>query len=102
MKRRSYAKKRDANEPAIVDALEAAGAFVKRTDDPADLLVLFSGKWFVLEVKTPHGKLTPDQEAFHRLHPGAVPIVTTQNEALAAVGADAMVPVRLAVRERRQ
>ena len=50
-----YARKRDANEKAIVRALEAAGASVTRLGDPGvpDLLVGYAGSTFLLEVKLP-------------------------------------------------
>jgi hypothetical protein len=51
------AKRRDTNEPEIVDALVAAGASVTRIDGDGvpDLLVGFKGRSFLLEVKLPLG-----------------------------------------------
>jgi Holliday junction resolvase len=60
MKRKSYAKRRDENEPEIVKALEGIGAKVIRLDI-VDLLVNYRGKIYLLEVKTPEGKLTKKQ-----------------------------------------
>ena len=60
MKRKSYAKRRDENEPEIVKALEGIGAKVIRLDI-VDLLVNYKGKIYLLEVKTPEGKLTKKQ-----------------------------------------
>lgn len=51
-----------------------------------DLLVAFRGRLFLLEVKMPREKLTPDQETFHRLWP-EVQVVRTVTEALRAIGA---------------
>jgi len=61
---RPYKNKRDASEPAIIAALESAGALVERMDKPCDLLVRVAGRTFLCEVKTPKGKLTDDQQAF--------------------------------------
>lgn len=60
MKRKSYAKRRDENEPEIVSALKKIGAKIMRLDD-VDLLVNYKGKIYLLEVKTPEGKLTKKQ-----------------------------------------
>lgn len=51
------AKRRDTNEPEVVNALVAAGAVVTRLDGDGvpDLLVGFKGKSFLLEVKLPLG-----------------------------------------------
>lgn len=50
-----YARKRDDNEAAIVEALRAAGATVTRLGEPGvpDLLVGYRGRNFLLEVKEP-------------------------------------------------
>lgn len=65
------AAKRDANEQAIVDALESVGAIVRRINDTAlpDLAVYYRRRWFLMECKVPGGKLTPAQEALHALAP---------------------------------
>ncbi|MCP4256754.1 MAG: hypothetical protein GY774_04405 [Planctomycetes bacterium] len=55
MKRQAYAKKRDANEPEIVEALEKIGASVERLD-LFDLLVGYKGRTYMMEVKNPLGK----------------------------------------------
>lgn len=51
------AKRRDRNEPSVVDALEAAGATVTRIDADGfpDLVVGYRGKTWLLEVKLPLG-----------------------------------------------
>jgi hypothetical protein len=52
-----YAKRRDVSEPAIVQAIEAAGWSTWRLDEPADLLCWKAGRGFrVLECKTPDAK----------------------------------------------
>jgi hypothetical protein len=62
MKRKSFAKRRDKNEPEIVAALKKLGAKVERLD-MVDLLVNYKGKIYLLEVKTENGKLTKKQES---------------------------------------
>ena len=93
-----HAKARDANEPEIVEALQAVGATVERLDTPFDLLVGYRGKDFKLEVKVPLGKkggasasrLTVDQVVFQRTWRGApLYVVRSSREALEAIGAKA-------------
>lgn len=99
------AKRRDANECAVVDALEAIGASVTRLDGDGipDLLVGYRGHTWLFEVKNPkatggakrggertkgHGALTPAQVDWHASWRGKAPvIVTTASEAIAAVAA---------------
>ena len=81
-----YDARRDANEPEIVEALEAVGAKVLRLDD-VDLLVAFRGNMYLLEVKTPQGRLNKKQAAFFREWAGYVWIVRTPEQALALIGA---------------
>lgn len=59
-----WAARRDANEPAIVDALEACGFSVYRLGKPADLLLGKHGITRIVEVKTDDGELTPAQRDF--------------------------------------
>lgn len=63
------AAKTDASQAVIVDALRAAGAWVRYLREPFDLLVGYRGRWFVMECKLPLGpkggdrsRLTPAQE----------------------------------------
>jgi hypothetical protein len=107
---RGHARRRDANEPAIVEALQAAGAVVERLGYPKgvpDLLVGYQGRTFLLEVKNPdrkrkgggtsgakpgerrtpgRGVLTKDQVTWFGSWKGA-PVVEVINadEALAAI-----------------
>lgn len=83
------AARRDASEKGIVDALEAAGVFVFRLTRPVDLLCFWRDRWFLLECKTPkrHKQTVQselDQQAFCRAF--SIPVVSTPNEALEAVG----------------
>jgi hypothetical protein len=60
-----YASRRDANEAAIISALEAAGAYVWVIGLPVDLLVGYKGHTFLVEVKNgPRKRLTPLQADF--------------------------------------
>ncbi len=83
-RRRAGGGKRDTAEKPIVDALRAAGAFVRHiggTGNP-DLLVRYCRRWTPLEVKTGKGKQTAAQKA-----EADWPIVTTPEEALREIGA---------------
>ena len=44
--------KRDASEPAIVEALRASGFSVERMDKPVDLLIGFRGRTWLVECKS--------------------------------------------------
>jgi hypothetical protein len=75
--------RRDANEPAIVSALEAVGTRVWRVSGKGlpDLLCLRRGRWIPLGVKVPGGQLTDIEKA------GVPwPLVESTAEALEAVG----------------
>lgn len=87
-------KTRDANEKAIVDALEAAGATVIRLEpsEPGlpDLLIGFRGETYLQEVKNPAGRnrVDPDQVRFHRLWKGKpIDVVRSPEESLRAIRA---------------
>lgn len=104
MVRRSYAKKRDANEKPIVDALKALGASVYQMDGCGagfpDLLVGYNGRNVLIEVKQPEGAYKPggrnykakkqgglddDQVLWHSRHNGQVATATTVDEAVQIV-----------------
>lgn len=84
--------KRDANEPEIVDALEAIGCDVLRSGD-IDLIVGYRGRNLLIEVKMPgedkDRKLKPIQKRLKASWKGQYAIVTTAEQALKAVGATA-------------
>ncbi len=68
------AQKRDANEPAIVDALEAIGCTVDRLpggDGRMDLLVGRHGHDVKIEVKMPGEQLSVKQKRYHAEWKGA-------------------------------
>ena len=71
---RRYAARIDENQPAIVDALRKAGAFVHVCSDIGrgfpDLFVAHAGKGLLVEIKNPakpiaDQRLKPDQVEFH-------------------------------------
>ncbi len=84
-----YAKRRDANEAEIFDALRKAGALVIPLDRPCDALIGHGGIWRRLEVKRPDGAVGQAQadfmaEAQRRNLPAYV--VRTVEDALQAIG----------------
>lgn len=85
MRRVGQARKRDANEKAIVEALEAYGAVVFRISGVGcpDLLTLYRGQWLPLEVKAAKGQLTEAQVSARTTAP--YPIVRSVDQALEAL-----------------
>ncbi len=80
---RRFNARRDANEPEIVAALQAAGASVLRTDFPLDLLIGFRGRSIVAEVKMPGAKLNENQKRFFAQWKGQTPpILRSVDDAL--------------------
>ncbi len=88
--------KRDGNEQAIVEALEAAGVCVLRVSSPGapDLLLHDDAcrlvwrcrfnEWLPAEVKTRTGRLTQAQREF--LAKAEYPILRTVDDGLALIG----------------
>lgn len=76
----------DETQTEIVRALRGIGAFVQSLADVGngcpDLLVSFRGKWFVFEVKSPGGKLTPDEARWHNEARAFVFVVFGAGEAI--------------------
>ena len=58
---RRYANRRDANEPALVEAARAIGFKVFYTSELGDLVVQFGERTELWECKTATGKLTAGQ-----------------------------------------
>jgi hypothetical protein len=92
----SYARRIDANQPAIVEALRKAGAQVQILSAVGfgcpDLLVAYRGVMVLMEIKDPSKppsarKLTPAQVEFHKRWPVPVFVVLTVEDALRAIGA---------------
>lgn len=84
---RRHAVRRDANEPAIVDALEAIGVVVHRLSAPGlpDLLTWHPREGLrLIEVKMPGGSLTVQQQTTRERTPFA--IVESVTDALALFG----------------
>ena len=87
------AVKRDASEAAIVEALEAAGAWVWRISLPLDLIVFYNHRILLLEVKNPDSKPRKDRakqtEMIAKCQRDGFPVyvVRTPEEALQAIGA---------------
>lgn len=90
-----YAAATDANQAEIVKVLRAVGCSVQILATVGkgcpDLLVGFRGRNLCLEVKDgslppSHRELTPHQRAWHASWAGQVAIVTSVDEALAAIG----------------
>ena len=80
-----FSARRDANERGVIQALHRVGARVLKMD-AVDLLVLFRGKLFMLDVKTERGTLTANQKQLIG-ESWPVKIVYTAEEALKAIGA---------------
>ena len=86
-----YARKRDANEREIIEALRGFGCVVIQ-EEHIDLWVLppHLPYWIPLEVKTKTGKLTAYQRKLHDQldsnYGYKIAVVTTAEEALKAVG----------------
>ena len=81
-RRGAAGKRRDANEPAIVEALRGLGCEITYLGGFGcpDLLVRSPrGRWVPLEVKAPKGRLQASQRAI------AWPIVRSVEEAVDAV-----------------
>lgn len=92
MKRLAHAKRRDLNEPEIVNALRRIGATVVLLDKPLDLLVGWCGSTWLLEVK--RGELAPaarplteaEADFLVTWRGGAAKVVRCIEEALCVVG----------------
>jgi len=79
------ARKTDANQTMIVDALRMIGVTVEVIENPLDLLCCHKNETFMLEVKTADGRLTKGQVEFMARWPGRVHIVRSVDEAMRAV-----------------
>ncbi len=79
-----HAQRRDANEPAIVDALIENGYEVWRCNGLPWDLVVGRNAWCIYEVKTATGRLTDSQQEFFGEPKSAAPrfVVRTVEEAL--------------------
>ena len=80
------AAKIDANQPAIVKALEAIGCTVYFIREPVDLLVGLRKRSVAMEIKSgKNWRLTPQQEKFFATFNGEAYIVEDEGQALRAM-----------------
>ncbi|RCK72784.1 MAG: hypothetical protein ANABAC_1318 [Anaerolineae bacterium] len=80
-------KKTDLNHTEIREGLRKAGYFVWDTHElgrgfPDLLVVSKAGVIVLLEVKSPRGKMTPDEQRFYSCFPGHLAVVQSLEEAL--------------------
>ncbi len=89
MRRVGQTRKRDRNEGAIIEALEAIGVTVFRISGVGcpDLLCHARGVWLPMEVKAQGGSLTTAQIAARATAP--YPVVHSVAEAIALFGVQA-------------
>lgn len=84
------AHKVDGNQAEIVEALRRAGCSVTVTSGIGkgfpDLVAGRAGQAYLLEVKRPGERLTPDEVEWHDTWHGHAAVVHNIDEALAAVG----------------
>jgi hypothetical protein len=85
------AAKVDANQAEIIAALRGVGASVTSLhrvgQGVPDLLVSYQEKWYLLECKSPGGKLTPIEARFIQEQQAPVNIVYRPEDALTVIGA---------------
>jgi hypothetical protein len=90
------AARADGTQPAIIAALEAAGAGVDIVGRPLDLIVSYAGAWAWFECKASRseaGRKTKTRErqlAFAARHPGGGPIFTVWTVVMALDALKAM------------
>jgi hypothetical protein len=86
---RRRAARRDANERAIINALESVGATVMQVSEKGfpDLVVGYLGITWLMEVKAPGKGLTADQQDFHKAWRGSrIHVVESVEQAFRAIG----------------
>ena len=83
-------KRVDANQAEIVADLRKCGAWVLLLHEVGfgcpDILVGFRGVNYLIEIKSPDGKLNIRQIDWHRSWPGQVAVARTSEEALHTIG----------------
>ena len=86
------AARADKNQTAVIDALKRCGVSVEVIGKPVDLLVCCRGETSLVEVKNPdrtsnqpQSRWTKDQVDFIGRWPGKIHVVTSPEEAVAAV-----------------
>lgn len=75
-------QRRDVSEPDIIAALRSVGAFVKQVNgrDCPDLIIRWQGRWYVAEVKSEGGAVSPGQRE------AQYPILRNRADALRLIG----------------
>lgn len=79
--RGKHKNKRDDNEQGIFETLRKFGLSVEPMDAPCDAIVGYGGRTYLVEVKTPKGKLTGPQLLFIERHKGCFTILRSGAEA---------------------
>ena len=77
-----WAKRRDANEPEIIEAFEKLGFSVVRLDLPCDLIVGRHNRSYLVEVKTAKGKLKDTQKEFKETWKGNFAVVRSVEDVI--------------------
>lgn len=81
------AAKTDSNQPEIVEFLREHWVCVLDLHSVGrgcpDILCLYHGKLVLMEIKSKRGRLTPEQEIFHKIWP--VYVVHNRTEAVQAL-----------------
>ncbi len=83
-------KRVDSNQAEIVADLRKCGASVWSLHEVGggfpDIIVGFRGVNYLIEIKTPEGKLVVRQRRWHEVWPGQVAVARTSEEALHIIG----------------
>jgi hypothetical protein len=82
---RRYAKKVDATQKAIVEALRAIGVKVWIISEPCDLLTLYRNRWLPIECKPVKRKRNDQEKQTEFLTDTGTPVCRTPMAAIAAV-----------------
>lgn len=88
MSLRRYAKKVDATQKAIVEALRKVGAEVWIISKPCDLLTRYHGRWLPIECKPVKRKRNDQETQDQFLIRTGTPVCRTPEAAIAAVTRD--------------
>ena len=88
--KRGFARKRDENEPEVIEALERIGCTVIPVDKPLDLIVIYGGLIMNVEVKNGNQppswqRVTKDQKEFFEKTEGKTKLAFIVNSSEAAV-----------------